>query len=72
MADNLKTTVKSVIFKCVNEAYFIVDFLPKLKKLLTFPHSSQNLGLSVTKAGYGFIHSICSDFGFAVITCCGS
>ena len=39
MADNLKTTVKSVMFKCVNEAYFVVDFLPKLKKLLTFPHS---------------------------------
>ena len=66
MADNLKTALKSVIFNCVNEIYFIVDFLPILKRLSTSPHSSQNFGLSVTKAGYGFIHSTGSDVGF----CC--
>ena len=62
MADNLKTALKSVIFNWVNEVYFIVDFLPILKKLLTSPHSSQDFGMSVTQADYGFIHSIGSDF----------
>ena len=66
MADNLKTTLKSVSFNSLNEVYFIIDSLPILIKALACPHTSQDFGMSATEADYRFIHSVGSDFAF----CC--
>ena len=65
-ADNLKTTVKSVIFNWVNEVYVIVDFLPILKKLLTSPNSSKNFSLSVSNSSGLWIY-LFYRFGFWIL-----